>query len=46
MLNANGRMQIDLMFATLIIVIVISCSLYFTVDVLLKRFIPWKSVTS
>ena len=41
MLNANARMQIDLMFAALFIIILFSLVLFFTVDYLLKKAIPW-----
>lgn len=42
MLNANARMQIDLMFACLIVIIIMSLLLYFVVDHLLKIAIPWQ----
>lgn len=42
MLNANARMQIDLMFAGLFVLIIFSLILYFLIDQLLKIFIPWK----
>lgn len=42
MLNANARMQIDVMFAALFILIVWSLLLYFTVDFLLKKYINWQ----
>lgn len=41
MLNANARMQIDLMFAALIAIIVFSLLLFFIVNNLLKRLITW-----
>jgi len=41
MLNANARMQIDMMFAALVIILLLALVLYFTVDTLLKRFIWW-----
>jgi putative hydroxymethylpyrimidine transport system permease protein len=41
MLNANARMQIDMMFAVLLVIIALSLSLYFTVDKLLARLIWW-----
>ena len=41
MLTANARMEIDLMFAALGIVIIIALLLYFTVDSLLKKYIWW-----
>lgn len=42
MLNANARLQIDLMFDALILIIGISLTLYFIVDQLLKKWIWWK----
>ncbi|OOF43855.1 ABC transporter permease [Rodentibacter trehalosifermentans] len=41
MIHANARMQVDLMFAALLILIAISLCLYFGMDWLLRRFIPW-----
>lgn len=41
MLNANARMQIDLMFAALFLIIVLSLLLYFVVDKTLRRLITW-----
>ena len=43
MLHANGRMQVDLMFAALLTLAVISVTLYFAVDALLRRALPWQS---
>lgn len=43
MLNANARMQIDVMFAALIVIIIIALALYFTVDRLLHFLIWWQS---
>jgi len=43
MLHANARMQIDMMFAALFILIVLTLSLYFLTDYLTKKFIPWSS---
>jgi len=43
MLHANARMQIDLMFAALFILIILTLSLYFLSDYLTKKFIPWAS---
>jgi putative hydroxymethylpyrimidine transport system permease protein len=43
MLNANARMQIDLMFATLLVIVVFGLGLYFFVDCLLKQFIYWQT---
>lgn len=42
MLNANERMQIDLMFACLMVIIIFSLLLYFIVDRLLNFLIPWQ----
>ena len=39
MIHANARMQVDLMFAALLILVAISLSLYFSIDWLLRRFI-------
>lgn len=41
MLQANGRMQIDLMFAALIALAAIGVALYFTLDIGLRRGLPW-----
>jgi putative hydroxymethylpyrimidine transport system permease protein len=41
MLNANGRMQIDLMFAALFTITLITLILYYTVDFILHRLISW-----
>ena len=43
MLHANARMIIDEMFAALFILAVLSISLYFVTDKLLKKAIPWES---
>lgn len=43
MLNANARMEIDMMFAALIIIVVMALVLYFSVDKMLRRLIYWKS---
>lgn len=45
MLNANARMQIDLMFATLFVIIIFGLILYFSMDKLLKHFIYWQKET-
>ena len=45
MLNANARMQIDLMFATLLVIIIFGLILYFCIDKLLKHFIYWQKET-
>ena len=41
MLNANARVDINLVFAALIVLVVFSLLLYFIVDMLLKLLIPW-----
>lgn len=43
MLNANARLQIDMMFAALIVIILLALVLYFTIDWLLRRLIWWQS---
>lgn len=45
MLHANGRMQIDLMFAALLTLAVIALVLYVGVDRLLRRLLPWSPDT-
>ena len=41
MLYANSRMQIDLMFAALLVLAVLAVGLYFAVDAALRRLLPW-----
>ncbi len=41
MLHANGRMQTDLMFAALFILAGMALILYFSLDFLLRRSLPW-----
>jgi len=41
MLNANARMQIDMMFAALLVIIALSLFLYFCVDRLLCTLVTW-----
>ncbi|WNN42883.1 ABC transporter permease [Winslowiella toletana] len=41
MLNANARMQTDLCFAALFILVVMTVSLWKTVDILIRRLIRW-----
>ncbi|MFA0569456.1 ABC transporter permease [Vibrio gallaecicus] len=43
MLQANARMIIDEMFAALFILAVLSISLYFITDKILKKAIPWEN---
>lgn len=42
MLQANARMQVDTTFAALFVLIVMSLTLFFSVDKLLKKLIPWQ----
>ncbi|EKD70711.1 MAG: Binding-protein-dependent transport system inner membrane component [uncultured bacterium] len=42
MLNANARMQIDLMFSGLFALVLFSLLFYFLVDTLLRLLIPWQ----
>jgi putative hydroxymethylpyrimidine transport system permease protein len=41
LLNANAQMQIDLMFAVLFVIFFLGILLYFLVDTLIKRALPW-----
>jgi len=41
MLHANGRMQTDLMFAAMIVLMAMALTLYITVDRALIRLTPW-----
>lgn len=41
-LNANARMQIDLMFAAIIILIILALGFYFIIDRLIKTVIFWQ----
>lgn len=41
MLHANARMQIDLMFAALLVLAVLAVALYLGVDHALRRLLPW-----
>jgi len=43
MLHANARLQVDLMFAALLVLAVFAVLLYFTVDRLLRRALPWQA---
>ena len=43
MLHANGRMQIDLMFAALLTLAVLAVALYTAVDAALRRAMPWQA---
>jgi len=41
MLHANSRMQVDLMFAALLVLAALAVGLYFVVDASLKWLLPW-----
>ena len=45
MLHANGRMQIDLMFAALLTLAVFAVAIYFILDHLLRRALYWQTDT-
>lgn len=42
MLNANARMQIDMMFAALMVIIILALALYYCVDAILRLLITWQ----
>lgn len=42
MLHANARMQTDVMFAALLVLAALGVALYFGVDALLRRALPWQ----
>ena len=46
MLQSNARMQTDLMFAALFVLAVLAIALYFVIDLLLIRALPWVAETS
>ena len=41
MLHANARLQIEVMFAALLVLAIFSCILYFSIDAALRRYIRW-----
>lgn len=45
MLHANSRMQVDLLFAALLVLAALAVGLYFAVDASLKRLLPWHPAT-
>ena len=45
MLHANGRMQIDLMFAAVLLLAALAVCFYFSIDWLLKKLINWQPET-
>lgn len=46
LLNANAQMQIDLMFAVLLVIFFLGIILYFLVDTLIKLALPWTLLKS
>lgn len=42
MLHANARMQVDLMFAALLVLALMAVALYFLIDWLARRLTPWQ----
>ena len=46
MLHANARMQVDLMFAALVTLAAVAVALFFFIDGLLRRALPWQPDTS
>lgn len=46
MLNANARMQVDVMFAALVTLAALAVGLYVIMDTLLRRALPWQPDTS
>lgn len=45
MLHANGRMQIDLLFAALVVLAAMALALYYGLDAILRRLVPWQPET-
>jgi putative hydroxymethylpyrimidine transport system permease protein len=45
MLHANARLQIDLMFAALLVLMMMALALYVLVDRGLARLMPWAPQT-
>ena len=45
MLHANARLQIEVMFAALSVLMAMALALYLTVDRLLVRLMPWAPQT-
>ena len=42
MLHANARMQIDVMFAALVVLAIVALTLYFTVDKMMTKLVFWQ----
>ncbi|MFO1070162.1 MAG: ABC transporter permease [Geminicoccaceae bacterium] len=45
MLQANGRMQVDLLFAAVLVLAVMALALWFAVDRLMRRLVYWQAET-
>lgn len=45
MLHANARVKIDLMFAALLTLALLAVALYFAIDGVLRRLLPWQADT-
>ncbi|BBK37901.1 ABC transporter permease [Allostella sp. ATCC 35155] len=45
MLHANGRMQIDLLFAALVVLAAMAITLYYGLDAILRRLVQWQPET-
>ena len=45
MLHSNARMQVDVMFAALLVLALFAAALYFAVDACLRRAMPWQPET-
>ena len=45
MLHANGRLQIDVMFAALLVLSIMAIGLYFSVDLAMRRLVQWQPET-
>jgi putative hydroxymethylpyrimidine transport system permease protein len=43
MLQSNARLQIDVMFAALLVLALMAVGLYFVVDAGLRRVLPWQA---
>lgn len=46
LLNANAQVQVELLFATLLVLIVMTLILYTAMNYLFKKLIPWQTETS
>lgn len=46
MLQANARMEIDLLFAALFVLAAFAIAFYALIDALLRRLVPWQPVTA